>query len=470
MSTAPLAELAGMTDAGWLVGGAVRDQLLGRETTDFDIAVSADARGLARELGRRAGGHTFALSEAFGAWRVLAHDRSWQIDLTPLTGATLEEDLARRDLTINALARPLGSDRLIDLHGGVADLEARRLRMVGPESFPADPLRTIRLARIATELGFAVEPATAASAAASAPGLAAVAPERVFAELRLILGGESAPDGLRMMDRIGVTAIVLPELAALQGVEQSDFHHLDVHDHTLAVLEQAIELERDPAALFGPIGEQLGAVLGEPLANELTRGQALRFAAVLHDIAKPVTREVTDEGRVTFVGHDDAGAELAAAILTRLRASERLIEYVAALARHHLRLGFLVHEAPLSPRALYRYLRTCDPVAVDVTLLSVADRLATRGRKSEPAIARHLVLARAVLPAALRWRAQPPRPPIRGDRLAQALQIRPGPALGRLLEQLTEAAYAGEIEGEQQALQRARELTGVAGGPPGADR
>jgi poly(A) polymerase len=221
-----------------------------------------------------------------------------------------------------------------------------------------------------------------------------------------------------------------------------------------------IELQRDPEEWVGEHAEAVVRFLAEPLANELTRGQALRFGALLHDVAKPSTRAVTPEGRVTFLGHDVAGAEMAAAILTRLRASERLREHIAALARHHLRLGFLVHDAPLGRRTIYRYLRVCEPVAVDVTLLSIADRLATRGNLAADAIARHLELARGLLGEALAWRADRPRPPIRGDELARAVGLRPGQELGRILAELEEAAFAGEITSREQAIERARTLAG----------
>ena len=311
----------------------------------------------------------------------MAHDRTWQVDVLPLNGATIEEDLSRRDLTINAIAAPLGSGGYVDPFGGLEDLGARRLRAVSPAAFERDPLRTLRLARLACELGFEVEPATQELARAAAPGLAEVAPERVFAELRRVVCAPGALAGLELMDAIGVTDVVLPELAALRGVEQSRFHHLDVSDHTRSVLAEVIALKRDPERLAGDDAPALVRYLGEPLANDLTRGQALRFGALLHDIAKPQTRAVTPQGRVTFMGHDEAGARLAAEILGRLRASERLRDHVAALTRHHLRLGFLVHEMPLSRRAVYDYLHVTAPVAVDVTVLSVADRLATRGRQ-----------------------------------------------------------------------------------------
>lgn len=457
-SERPLQALAELAGHGWLVGGAVRDRLLGRDSDDFDVVIAGDARAAALTLSRRLRAFRFALSDTFGAWRVVARDRSWQIDLMPMLGETIEQDLARRDLTINAIAQPLGAGALLDPFDGRGDLQRRLLRMVTPQAFEEDPLRALRLARIVSELGFSVTPETAAAARSAAPGLARVAPERQFAELRRIIASERALAGFEAMERLGASAAVLPELLALRGVKQSAYHHLDVHDHTLQVLAEAVSLSDGPGVLFPDFGAELEELLAEPLSAGLTRGQALRLGALLHDIAKPQTRAVSEEGRVSFMGHDERGAELARELLLRLRAGERVAEHVAALARHHLRLGFLVHQAPLSPRALYGYLRTCGPVAVDVTLLSVADRLATRGRASEEAIARHLELARAVIPAALRWRSQPPRPPLPGDHLARALGIRPGPELGRLLDELEAASFAGEIEGEAQAIALARRL------------
>jgi poly(A) polymerase len=461
----PVAELARIVPDGWLVGGTVRDRVLGRETADFDVATMGSAGEVARVLGRAAGGFAFELSEAFGAWRIVAHDRSWQVDVLPLNGATIEEDLGRRDLTINAIAAPLGSVGYVDPFGGLADLNARRLRAVSPVAFERDPLRTLRLARLACELGFSLEPGTLGLARAAAPALANVAPERVFGELRRVVCAPAALAGLELMDELGVTDVVLPELAALRGVEQSRFHHLDVSDHTRSVLAEVIALEREPGRLAGDDARGLDAYLAEPLANDLTRGQALRFGALLHDIAKPQTRAVTPQGRVTFMGHDASGARLASEILGRLRASERLREHVAALTRHHLRLGFLVHDMPLSRRAVYDYLRVTAPVAVDVTVLSVADRLATRGDNADRAIAPHLELARQMLGEGLAWIADPPRPPVRGDELAHALGIKPGPVVGNLLAELEAASFSGEVATREQAIARAREL--IASGPKG---
>ena len=478
----------------WLVGGAVRDRLLGRDTQDYDVVLDGDPRTAARAIagaaGRAAIGRAtaFALSEEYGGWRVVARDGSWQIDVERLRGDSLEEDLALRDFTVNAIAEPLGElgagaglgavaggrggagglagvgvgsgTAVVDPLGGVGDLAQRRLRVAGPDAFAEDPLRVLRLVRLAVELDFEPDAATRALARAHAEGLRAVAGERVFVELCRILDAPSAVHGLELMGEVGATAVVLPEVAGLRDVEQSRFHHLDVYDHTLEALAQTIALQEDPAVLVGrERGRELAALLCEPLADGLTRGGALRWGALLHDAAKPLTREVRPaDGRVTFIGHDALGAKLAGAVLARLRTSARLQAHVAALVRHHLRLGFLVHEPqPLARRSVYAYLRACEPVEVDVTVLSVADRLSTRGDRARESIDAHVGLARTMLLDALAWRADGPPPPlVRGDELARELGIPAGPRVGELLEELAAARYAGEVATRAQALAHAR--------------
>ncbi len=449
----------------WLVGGVVRDAMLDRPLVDVDLAVVGDAEAAARIVSRALGGPRFPLSETFGAWRALDRDRGVAVDMSPLQGETIEQDLAKRDFAINAIAVPLGGGEAVDPHSGLRDLRSGVLRVLGPGAYDADPLRTLRLVRLAAELGMAPDPETERLTVEYAPRLGEPSGERVFAELRRLVIAPGALEGLELARRLGVLAAVLPEVAALQGVEQSSYHHLDVYEHTIAVLREQIELLAGDRLeqLFGDSAPRVRAVLDEPLADDLTRGQALRFGALLHDAAKPATRGVRDDGRVTFIGHDAAGAELAGDVLRRLRASERLRSHVGALARHHLALGFLVHERPLDRADVYRYLARCDPVEVDVTVLSCADRLATRGRNAEDAIAAHLELARELIEPALDWHDHgPPRPPVRGDELAAELGIEPGPELGRLLARLAEAVYTGEATDRDDAVALARRLT--AGG------
>jgi tRNA nucleotidyltransferase/poly(A) polymerase len=450
----------------WVVGGAVRDRLLGRETDDVDLVVEGEP-GRAAAAVRRAAGRgaaAFQLSDEFGAWRVVGRDHAWQVDLNPLRGGDLEADLRARDFTINAMAEPLTGGALVDPTGGRDDLAARRLRAASERAFADDPLRTLRVARLACELDLAVEPRTAELARASAAGLAGVSAERIFAELRRIVASPRPRAGVELAAALAVLEHVLPELAALRGVEQNRYHHADVYTHTLEVLDEAVNLEADPAAVLGDEhAPAVAALLREPLADELTRAGALRLGALLHDAAKPQTRMTGPGGETLgFPGHDVEGDALSRATLRRLRSSERLQVHVGALARHHLRLGFLVHEQPLTRRAVYRYLLATQPVEVDVTLLSVADRLATRGLRAEEAIALHVALAREMLGEALRWRAEggPPRPLVRGDELARELGIEPGPELGRLLADVAEAQFAGDVRDRQEAIAAARSLLG----------
>ncbi|HEX7245023.1 MAG TPA: HD domain-containing protein [Solirubrobacterales bacterium] len=443
----------------WIAGGAVRDAALGLAVDDLDLAVSGDPEAVVKAIAREGGGHAFELSAEYATWRVVAADGSWQVDATALRGSTIEADLAERDFTIGAVAVPLVGGEPIDPFGGLADLDRRLLRAVGERSFAADPLRLLRAARLVAGLDLEVDPATAALARAEAHRAGEPAGERQLAELRQLLGGPDPLRGMALLDELGLTPAVLPEVEALKGVEQGPNHHLDVHGHTLAVLERTLEVEADLGRFGGERAEELRALLAEPLADEMSRGTALRFGALLHDIGKPATRS-EQQGFVTFVGHDRDGVAIVGGICERLRASRALTRHLQDLTLHHLRLGFMVHEAPLPARRVHEYLRATDPVSVDVTLLTVADRLSARGSgpfATEEAIEAHLALARDMLAAALDWRRDGPPPPLlRGDELAAELGIPQGPALGELLEEVEAAQYAGEVADRQQAVEYLR--------------
>jgi len=466
LGAAPLVELARGALAGepdvWIAGGAVRDAVLDREIVDLDLAVAGDPERLAKLIADSNDGFAFELSAEFATWRAVARDRSWQVDATALRGETIEADLAARDFTLGAVAVPLAGGEPIDPFGGIADLERRRLRAVGAGTFREDPLRLLRAVRLAADLGLELDPETASLARSQAALAAEPAGERQLAELRRLLGGPDPLRGLALFDELALTAVVLPEVEALRGVEQGPNHHLDVLGHTLAVLERTLEVQADLERFAGERATDARALLAEPFADEMSRGTALRFGALFHDIAKPQTRGERD-GWVTFVGHDSVGVETIAAICRRLRASAKLTRHLQALTLHHLRLGFMVHEAPLPLRRVHEYLRATEPVAADVTLLTVADRLSARGSgpfATDEAIEAHLDLAREMLDAALDWhRDGPPPPLVRGDELGRELGVG-GRELGDLLEELEAAQYAGQISTPEEAIAWARRLRG----------
>jgi poly(A) polymerase len=446
----------------WIVGGAIRDALLGEAVSDADLVVERGREeGAARAIAKVAGGTAFRLSEEHATWRAIAPTDDWHVDVVALRDDTIEADLRERDFTVNAIARPLEGGDLLDPTGGLADAEARLLRAASDHAFSDDPIRLLRAPRLAAGHDLAIEPGTAELARAECARAADPAGERQFAELRGIVAGPRPQRGLEQMDELGLTGVVLPELETLRGVVQNPNHHLDVLGHTLAVLEEWLGLEQNLEGFAGELAPQIEAFLAEPLADQLDRREALRFGALFHDLGKPETRS-EGAGYVTFIGHDEVGARIIGEICRRQRVSRRLSTHLQGLALHHLRLGFLIHQRPLSRRAIYDYLVATEPVAADVTLLSVADRLAARGEgplASAEMVEAHLDLARQMLREALVWhREGAPRPPVSGDDLARELGIAPGPELGRVLEELRAEAFAGEIEGRDEALARARQL------------
>jgi poly(A) polymerase len=463
LGSAPVVALAraalGGSEEVWIAGGAVRDAALARDVDDLDLAVAGDPAAGAKAIAREGGGHAFELSAEFATWRAVGADGSWQVDLTGLRGETIEADLAERDFTVGAVAVPLAGGDPIDPYGGLADLERRVLRVVGEQSFASDPLRLLRAARLAAELTLEIDATTEALARREAPRAALPAGERQLAELRQLVGGPDPLRGMALLDELGLTAAVLPELEALRGVEQGPNHHLDVHGHTMSVLERTLEVEAELERFGGERAPELQVLLAEPLADEMSRGTALRFGALLHDLGKPATRAEGD-GYVTFIGHDRDGAEIVGGLCRRWRASRTLTRHLQGLILHHLRLGFLVHEAPLPPRRIHEYLRATEPVGPDVTLLTIADRLSARGSgpfATEEAIEAHLELAKQMLAAALDWRRDgPPQPLLRGDELAAELGMREGPELGELLAELEAAQYAGEVATRDEAVEYLR--------------
>ncbi|MGI8727026.1 MAG: HD domain-containing protein [Solirubrobacterales bacterium] len=461
----------------WIVGGTIRDAALGRDLIDFDLATAADPRRLARGLASELGADIFGISSDFETWRVLAD--GWQADISPLRGPEIVADLGERDLTVNAIAMSLAGEgevsasgsapvSLIDPHGGLADLDAGVMRAVSDRSFTADPLRLLRLGRFASQFGLTVEPETEALARAAAPRAAEPAGERQFTELRRLICGPDPLAGLALCERLGLTAVVLPELDALHGIAQSGNHHLDTYDHTIEVLRRWLVIEANLSDHVGDAAPAVSEAISEPLADELSRREGIRFSAVWHDVGKPATR-TEREGWVSFKGHDRVGAEMIETLCRRLKTSRRFAAYQASLCRHHLTLGFMVKDRPLAPRRTWEYLAACGPEALDVTLLTIADRLSAQGGGVPPeAIEGHLELAAEMAAAAVEVeRGGAPPPLLRGGEIVELCGIEPGPTLGLAVAELAAAQYAGEVGGREGAVAHLREWAAGRGAVPG---
>jgi tRNA nucleotidyltransferase/poly(A) polymerase len=471
-----------------LVGGCVRDLLLGRQTQDLDLVVPHHAMALAKLVADSFGGAFVPIDVSRDVGRaVLSGRQPVVVDIASWRAGSLAEDLALRDVTINALAAELDAaqPQLIDVTGGLADLDRRVLAATSPYAFVDDPLRMLRVVRLQAELaswGFRLDAGTAEQARRHASLLTSSSAERVRDELVRILASEYPDQSLRQLVELDLCQVVLPEVDALRGVGQSYPHLWDVFEHTCRVVAHVAWLQRwlleaDEVAdaadealaeTLLPYRERLATHLFAGRAMELrSAGHLLRWAALCHDWGKPSTRSVLrdqqgHETLVQFIGHERAGATLTQDGLRRLRFSEDAVRRVSAMVEHHMRpLHLAAGPHPSSARAVYRYFRELGNVGVDVALLSLSDVKATAAGIAEPENWQRLlqVVARllgdyfdrpndAVTPPSL----------IDGNDLMAGLGLAPGRLVGHLLEAVAEAQAAGEVHSTQEALALAAAL------------
>lgn len=458
----------------YVVGGLVRDYLLRRATDDVDLVVAGDALDIASRASRRLGSTLVPLDEANQVARLVfpLEQARWHIDFAALRG-DIENDLACRDFTINAMAVPLDSaldgdidGSLIDPLGGRDDLKAGILRAVSDTSFADDPLRLLRAIRFAATLGFRIDPDTESLSRRDSALVSSVAAERIRDELGMILGTSMAYESLCKMDELGLLDPVLPELTVTRGVEQPKEHFWDVFDHSLHTVEAMERVLHERSAdgdgeLLAelPWSPEISARFSQEVSDGRTRRALSKLAALLHDIGKPATKAFDPDGRMRFLGHTQEGAAMASRAMARLRFSNRETAMVALMVEHHLRPGFLAREETPSRRAIYRYFRDTGDAGIDTLYLGLADHLAARGPTLDPEEWRkHVETTRYVLSKYFEDQSTitPPKL-IDGRVLMDEFGLQPGPRIGELLEIVREAQAAGEVTTREQALQLVRE-------------
>ena len=478
----------------YLVGGAVRDLLLGRATHDLDFALSGDAIKTARRVANslsRAGTGTITKADFYpldaerdtGRVIVTAEDgRRTVMDFASLRGPDLESDLRGRDFTLNAMAVDVRTLALYDPLGGALDLREKRLRQCSPSAFSDDPVRILRGVRLAAAFGFHILPEARQAMKQAAKLLPNVSAERQRDELFRILEGPQPATSLRALDMLDALAPVLPELPPLKGVAQPSPHVSDVWTHTLSTLTYlemilaalAPDYNPDTASdLFnglmvmrlGRYRQQLAELFASALnVNRSPRG-LLFLAALYHDVAKPLSKTADEDGRLRFWGHDEEGAEMAAARGRALQLSSDEVERLKIIVRHHMRvlnhLNRLVEEKKSpSRRAIYRFFRDTGAAGVDVCLLALADLRATYEHSLPQEMwAAGLDVVRLFMENWWEKRAESITPPplLNGNDLMQELSLEPGPLIGQLLEAIREAQALGEVSTREDALRIARE-------------
>ena len=466
----------------YLVGGIVRDILLGRETADIDIGVGGDSLRIAAEIARETGGTFVPLDEENNIGRVAVNDKdssgSLYFDFSTVK-ESIEHDLSERDFTVDALAVDIGrmdpeslclnhllpemvKSPIIDVTGGLNDLHRGIIRAVGEDIFSKDAVRLLRAVRLMAELDFTIAPETEALIKRDCGLIAGVSGERIREELLRLF---AAPDSGKLavyLDELGLLTVIIPELAAARDVTQPIEHHWKVLEHSLNTVTAVDYILHRGSCEFGseailaavPWSETLASHFESEVGFHSTRTTLLKVAALLHDIAKPQTKVPVEGGRVRFIGHDKEGADIAAAILERLRFSTKEIRLVENAVKYHMRPTQLSQGELPSRRAIYRYFRDTGDAGIDILYLSLADHLATRGPKLdislwkehtkevEFVLSRYYQAAETIKPVRL----------IDGNDLITIFGLKPGPEIGELLEMVQEAVAAGEINNREDAL------------------
>lgn len=453
----------------YLVGGYLRDLLVGRASPDIDLVTEQDSLPYARALAAHLQGSSFLMDEAHQISRIVLREEAREIDVSTCTGDIIS-DLKRRDFTVNSLALDLVRFRLrgevsfpsdlIDPLDGWQDLQSSLIRMNSEIVFGDDPLRLIRALRLSSSLGFILEENTAEIIRRDAPLLTRAAGERIRDELFAILAGQRSAAIIEKADALDLVGQIIPELKDLKGVTQDGYHHLDVWKHSLLTLEMADGIVEEPQTHLLVHPDKLRAHLGEQLEEGITRASLFKFACLLHDIGKPKTRFLDENCRIRFFGHPKVGAELAELISQRLRLSKRTSSILLLVIREHMRPGFLVRQ-PLTERATYRFIRDLADEALEVLLLSLADRLAARGPMfSKEEFHNHKALvARLVDEHFYRKEKLAERKRLlTGDDLIKEFGLTPGPLIGRVLAGLEEAQMTGQVADREEALQLAAKL------------
>ncbi|WP_435846086.1 CCA tRNA nucleotidyltransferase [Streptomyces diacarni] len=410
-----------------LVGGSVRDALLGRLGNDLDFTTDARPEDVLR-LVRPWADAVWEVGIAFGTvgikksdfvlevttYRSEIYDRASRKPEVSY-GDTIEDDLVRRDFTVNAMAVALPEKEFVDPHGGLEDLAARRLRTPGtPQaSFSDDPLRMMRAARFAAQLDFEVAPEVVDAMTGMADRIEIVSAERVRDELNKLLLGRWPRKGLRLLVETGLAARVLPELPALRLERDEHHRHKDVYEHSLTVLDQAIDLEEE-----GP---------------DLT----LRLAALLHDIGKPKTRRFEKDGRVSFHHHEVVGAKMTKKRMTALKYSGELVKDVSRLVELHLRFhGYGTGE--WTDSAVRRYVRDAGPLLSRLHKLTRSDCTTRNKRKAQALSCAYDGLEERIARLQEQEELDAIRPDLDGNEIMRELGVEPGPVVGKAYKYLLE--------------------------------
>ena len=450
----------------YLVGGYLRDILLGREkeNPDIDFCLKHRAINFGREVAKKLKAGFVVLDKEHGCSRVVKKmdDKIYTLDFTDFRGKTLEEDLLHRDFTINALSMEPEKlflhqkieDSIIDPYQGRQDLKSRIIRLVNKKAFDEDPLRILRAFSSAITFGFKINKETLKLTKLKANKLSGISFERIRDELFKILQRPDSFSYLEQLDKIKILKIIIPEIEVMRGVGQGPYHHLDVWKHSLETVRQ---LEAAIAEFKN--NRDIQGYLEEIISPGRSRRALIKLGALLHDIGKPAALRHED-GKTIFHGHERIGADITENICVRLKLSNDELQALKKMVFWHLRPGYLADNEEVTPKAIFRFFRDSGKEAVSVLLLSLADQRATKGPlTTKQSRARHeKVIAQLIREYFSKKKEKKLPRLITGNDLMKKFKIAPSPLIGKILREIEELQAIGKIKTKQEALQAAKKF------------
>lgn len=440
----------------YLVGGAVRDFVLGKEIFDRDLIVcDTEAKNFALKLAERLNAKFIPLDEVNKIYRIVLEDKQNCIDITNPIGNSLESDIKRRDLTINAVAVNLKNFQILDLAGGLNDIKNKRLNIISIQNFVDDPLRLLRVFRFHANLGFDIHDELLKTINKYAELINKPAVERVNYEIMKMFSGEFVDSTLLLMDKCSLLEQIFPVVKELKQVPPNLHHHLDLFHHSVETVKQITEI-------YKKSNETVKQHLERIDFGGFSRLAHLRLSGFLHDIGKYSTWTIEeDTGRHRFIKHDDVGAKMSVSLLKDLNFSNKQIDYISTIIKAHIYPSHVMSASEISDKIMMRFIRRMEMNSIDNIIIAMADRLSARGSEiTDEVINKNLNSLNQLLNFYINVRdnLKPLPKLLSGHDVMQELNIKPSPELGQIMAALHDAQLSGEVTTKEQALKFIRNL------------
>lgn len=434
----------------YLVGGSVRDYFCGKTSYDRDLIVTdAEAREFSLQVSEFFGATFVPLDEVNKIYRVVMPDKLNFLDITNPVEGSLEKDIMRRDLTINAIATDIRTGEILDFAGGVVDLQNGILREITEQNFVDDPLRLLRIFRFYSITGFEIAPKLITIAKKYSHMVKEPACERIVYELMKLFNGKYVSEALLKMDECGLLELIFPFVKELKQVPPNLHHHLDLFNHSIETVRQVGILYENSSA---NVKEHMDKVD----FGGFSRLAHLRLACFMHDIGKFSTWTIEeDTGRHRFIKHDDVGAKFAVPILKSMAFSNKQIDYIKLMIKKHMYPTAVVSSPELSEKVMMRFVRKMEDNAIDNILVAQADRLSARGPEiTEEIVEENISLLNKLLHFYLEAKEtlQPLPKLLDGIEVMEILNIKPSRRLGEIMEALHDAQISGDVLTKDDAI------------------